>query len=101
MKRILFGILVGAVAWNSPLIAGSPSSRATQSVYKQLLESTRAERLAELADKEIVLGDKRLKWKEKTFGDAPEGGRSWRSCEPMTRMGMSTCLASIKASATG
>ena len=30
----------------------------------------------ELAAKEIMIGDKSLKWLEKTFGDEPEGGRS-------------------------
>ena len=45
-------------------------------VHAELVASSRKERLAELEAKSITIGDKTMRWLEKTFGDAPAGGRS-------------------------
>ena len=45
-------------------------------IYKELLAKTKDARAKELQDKSITIGDKEMKWLEKTFGDAPAGKRS-------------------------
>lgn len=44
--------------------------------YEQMVAEQKAARMAELEAKSIRLGDKTMKWLEKTFGDAPADGRS-------------------------
>ena len=45
-------------------------------VHAELVASTRDARSKELDAKSITLGDKSMRWLEKTFGEAPAGGRS-------------------------
>ncbi|MBN2162037.1 MAG: hypothetical protein JXR25_11535 [Pontiellaceae bacterium] len=45
-------------------------------IYAELLQPSLAERKKELGNKQIVIGDNILKWKERTFGKAPKTGRS-------------------------
>jgi poly(3-hydroxybutyrate) depolymerase len=44
--------------------------------YETLVAEQKKERMAELEAKTIILGDKTMRWMEKTFGDAPADGRS-------------------------
>jgi transglutaminase-like putative cysteine protease/predicted esterase len=50
--------------------------RAVRLAYETLVLSEKATRTAELDARSITLGDKTMKWLEKTFGDAPPDGRS-------------------------
>lgn len=52
------------------------AKRAIASIYEALVAEQNKERAAELEAKQIVLGDKTMRWLEKTFGDAPADGRS-------------------------
>lgn len=45
-------------------------------VHAELVASTRDARSKELDAKSITLGEKSMRWLEKTFGEAPAGGRS-------------------------
>ena len=51
------------------------AARAVRYAYESLLAAQRQQRAAELAEHTITLGDKTLKWLEKSFGDAPAGKR--------------------------
>ncbi len=50
--------------------------RAIRLAYETIMISEKAARAAELEAKSITIGDKTMKWLEKTFGGAPENGRS-------------------------
>jgi predicted esterase len=50
--------------------------RLTALVWDDLRKTRAAPAAEELSAKQISIGDKTLKWMEKTFGDAPEGKRS-------------------------
>ena len=50
--------------------------RAIHLAYETLILSEKAERKTELAAKSITQGEHTLKWLEKSFGEAPPGGRS-------------------------
>ncbi len=45
-------------------------------IYKEILAKSKDARAKELQNKSITIGDKEMKWLEKTFGDAPAGKRS-------------------------
>jgi poly(3-hydroxybutyrate) depolymerase len=50
--------------------------RAIAFTYETMVAAQRETRAAELEAKTITHGDKTMRWLEKTFGDAPPGGRS-------------------------
>jgi predicted esterase len=50
--------------------------RAVRLAYESIVASQKEKRAAELDAKSITLGDKTLRWMEKTFGKAPAAGRS-------------------------
>ena len=52
------------------------ASRAITLTYETLLAEETESREAELKAKSIAIGDKTMRWLEKTFGDAPADGRS-------------------------
>jgi transglutaminase-like putative cysteine protease len=52
------------------------ASRLIALAWSDLLKTSAAAAREELAAKEIKLGDKTLKWMEKSFGDAPDGKHS-------------------------
>jgi len=52
------------------------AARAITLTYESMLAAQREKRAAELKAKSITLGDKTMRWLEKTFGDAPPDGRS-------------------------
>lgn len=52
------------------------AAAATRAIYQEIIAQQGPERRRELESKSITLGDKTLRWLEKTFGEAPEGGRS-------------------------
>jgi len=52
------------------------AERAVRFVFEELLAEQREEREKQLQDKSITLGDKTMRWMERTFGDAPAEGRS-------------------------
>lgn len=52
------------------------AGRAIALTYDRMVAEQSKERMAELEAKTIKLGDKTMRWLEKTFGDAPEDGRS-------------------------
>jgi len=52
------------------------ASRSIQLTYEALLAPQKEKRAAELKAKSISIGDHKMKWLEKTFGEEPEGGRS-------------------------
>jgi pimeloyl-ACP methyl ester carboxylesterase len=52
------------------------AARAIRLTYETLALEQRDARKAELDGKSITIGDKTMKWLEKTFGDAPPEGRS-------------------------
>lgn len=59
-----------------PGLSKEAAAQAVQTIYRELVEAERTERLKELQDKSITLGEHTLKWMDKTFGDAPDGERS-------------------------
>jgi len=60
----------------SPSISSAAAKRLISLAWMNV-QATRAESAkSELAAKKIMLGDKTLKWMEKTFGDAPDGKHS-------------------------
>jgi dienelactone hydrolase len=74
--------LPGDVA--AALDGGTPENALTKGAAERqtklwseiLVEKQRNARAAELNGKSIQLGDKTLRWQDKTFGEAPAGGRS-------------------------
>ena len=50
--------------------------RAVQLTYETIVAAQKEKRAAELESKTITLGDKTMRWMEKTFGKAPPAGRS-------------------------
>ena len=52
------------------------SDRLISLVWNDLCQSRAESATAELASKQIVIGDKTLRWMEKDFGDAPDGKHS-------------------------
>lgn len=52
------------------------ASKVGHEIYQELLAKTKNARAKEMQDQSITLGDKSMKWLEKTFGDAPAGKRS-------------------------
>lgn len=52
------------------------AARAIRFSHESIVAAEREKRSAELADKTIVMGDKTMRWMEKTFGEAPATGRS-------------------------
>lgn len=60
---------------NAPLTA-KDCSRAITFTYETMLAAQKEKRAAELKAKSITLGDKTMRWMEKTFGEAPPDGRS-------------------------
>ncbi|MCU0796759.1 MAG: dienelactone hydrolase family protein [Akkermansiaceae bacterium] len=69
-----------ALATSSALAADPLDRTAAQAeitrVHAEMVESTREARAKELEAKSITLGDKSMRWLEKTFGEAPADGRS-------------------------
>lgn len=57
-------------------IASNDVSQISGVLWTDLRKQGAAAADAELAAKEIIIGDKRLKWKERTFGEAPDGKHS-------------------------
>ena len=47
------------------------TAKAGFAIYKELLAKTKNARATEMEKKSITIGDKEMKWLEKTFGDAP------------------------------
>jgi pimeloyl-ACP methyl ester carboxylesterase len=52
------------------------ASTAVAELSQKRVAALKAERAAEIEDKSITIGDKTMKWLEKTYGDAAEGKRS-------------------------
>lgn len=64
-----------ASALQMPL-SQAEADRALELLVADRMAQLRAERQDELEQKSITLGDKTLRWMDKTFGDAPTNGRS-------------------------
>jgi len=47
-----------------------------RALWKERVEALRTERAAEMASNTITLGDKKLRWMERVYGDAPTNGHS-------------------------
>jgi predicted esterase len=60
---------------NAPL-SKNEAARAIALTYETWVAAQQASRTAELEAKSITLGDKTLRWLEKTFGETPPDGRS-------------------------
>ncbi len=77
IRDIRAGDLMPAPAFDdeSAPLSRENAARAVQFVYESLLAAQREQRAAELDALSITLGDKSLKWLEKSFGDAPAGSR--------------------------
>lgn len=52
------------------------ADRAIVFIYETMLAEQRETRAAEMKDKSFTMGDKTMRWLEKTFGEAPADGRS-------------------------
>lgn len=52
------------------------ADRAIVFTYETMLAEQRETRAAEMKDKSFTMGDKTMRWLEKTFGEAPADGRS-------------------------
>lgn len=52
------------------------AEQAVLAIYRDLIKKEAEARRKELADKSITIGEHKLKWMEKSFGEAPEGERS-------------------------
>jgi len=52
------------------------AARAVEFVYDSMVAEQREARAVELKTKSLSIGDKTMRWMERTFGDAPPGGRS-------------------------
>jgi pimeloyl-ACP methyl ester carboxylesterase len=52
------------------------AARAIAFTYETMLSEQKEKRAAELKAKSFTMGDKTMRWLEKTFGDAPADGRS-------------------------
>ena len=61
---------------SSPDFTADEAPRVVEWEAERFLEKSRAERVGELENKTISHGDRTLRWLERSFGDAPEGGRS-------------------------
>ena len=59
-----------------PAISKADAPRLIALAWGDVLRAGAVSAAAELAAKEIVIGDKKLKWMERTFGDAPDGKHS-------------------------
>lgn len=59
-----------------PSFSKEEAPRVIRLIAEQLLEKEKDARVGELEEKAITLGDKTLKWLERTFGEAPADGRS-------------------------
>jgi pimeloyl-ACP methyl ester carboxylesterase len=66
---VMSGVALGGLTKNE-------AETAVAELSQQRLAMLKAERAAEIEAKSITIGDKTMKWLEKTFGDAPEGKRS-------------------------
>jgi predicted esterase len=60
---------------NTPL-SEKDAARAIAFTYEAMLAEQKEKRAAELKAKSFTMGDKTMRWLEKTFGDAPADGRS-------------------------
>jgi predicted esterase len=60
---------------NAPL-SKDLAARAIAMTYETMVAAQKESRAAELAAKSITLGDKTMRWLEKTYGEAPPDGRS-------------------------
>ncbi len=60
---------------NAPL-SEKDAARAIALTYEAMLAEQKEARAAELKAKSFTMGDKTMRWLEKTFGDAPADGRS-------------------------
>lgn len=60
---------------NAPL-SKDLAARAIELTYETMVADHKEPRAAELAAKSITLGDKTLRWLEKTYGETPPDGRS-------------------------
>jgi pimeloyl-ACP methyl ester carboxylesterase len=60
---------------NAPL-SKPDAARAIAFTYESLLAAQKEARAAELEAKSLTIGDKTMRWLEKTFGEAPAEGRS-------------------------
>lgn len=59
-----------------PVLSRADAARVVALVWADVQTNRAPSAAAEMAAKKIVLGDKSLKWLEKTFGDAPNGKHS-------------------------
>lgn len=60
---------------NAPL-SEKDAARAIAFTYETMLAEQKEKRAAEMKAKSFTMGDKTMRWLEKTFGDAPADGRS-------------------------
>lgn len=78
MKRL--SLLLGIASLMTVDVRSEPGKEAAQKTVAELyaarVESERADREAELEAREITLGDKTMKWLERSFGEADAGQRS-------------------------
>lgn len=74
--RILLAMAAARAAAAPPARSGSAVPDSVRAAYEQVLAQSRAERSAEMAAREIRRGEFTLRWEEKVFGKAPDGGRS-------------------------
>jgi predicted esterase len=57
-------------------LSENDATRAIAFTYETMLAEQKEKRAAELKAKSFTMGDKTMRWLEKTFGDAPADGRS-------------------------
>lgn len=72
----VLGPLVPHAVAADPGLTREQAPAAVTRLAGERIAALKKEREAELAAKAITLGDKTLKWEDKTFGDAPAGKRS-------------------------
>ncbi len=78
---LIAGLLAAAVPAGPARAAEKSLSRADaeallQKLWKARVEALKLERADEMQAKKITLGDKVMRWEERTFGETPMGGRS-------------------------
>ncbi|MDP6794741.1 MAG: transglutaminase domain-containing protein [Verrucomicrobiota bacterium] len=62
--------------WAKGVLSKADAKKAVDLIWTDYRKRLAKERRAEIEAKSIQLGDKKLRYLEKVFGDAPEGGRS-------------------------